>query len=168
MNGWCNTCSTGYVASLEVPSFELFETLDAHGHDIDPARISCASCQKAIADDGLCEVCRMGYVKGQLYMSPLTYYLARSELRRVSDISCATCRENAAAWGWCDSCGVGRVGRYAFASREDMKGARRAIDILKGSLARLERCESCAVASFAGGRCPECDIRYRDGEAVLE
>jgi len=46
--GWCQACKVGYVASLKIESLMLYETLDNHGHDVDPKIIRCESCKKAV------------------------------------------------------------------------------------------------------------------------
>ena len=45
-NGWCAAKNVGYVASVEIRSHALYEALDAHGHDIDPAAVTCATCRR--------------------------------------------------------------------------------------------------------------------------
>src|SRR5687768_4101635 len=32
-NGWCGACHVGYVASVQIRSADLFDVIDAHGHD---------------------------------------------------------------------------------------------------------------------------------------
>ena len=46
-NGWCRPCAVGYVAGVKIKSHLLFEDLDAHGHQFDPAMIECESCHQA-------------------------------------------------------------------------------------------------------------------------
>jgi len=165
-NGWCKECKVGYVASIKVPSEALFEALDAHGHDIDPKRLRCDSCKKALETDGFCDRCRMGFVKKQAYLSRLTYYVARGEVRDTSKITCTTCRKNAESHGWCESCKVGRIGNFALENKADLKEAQKAFKILERAIRTLGRCETCAVATFTGGRCRLCKLTYRDGKPV--
>jgi hypothetical protein len=91
-NGWCDACRVGYVAGVPVRSAMLFEALDAHGHDIDPASIECAECRAAIGTDGFCPACRRGFVKGQLYFSRLTYAIANGSFVDPVAITCPHCR----------------------------------------------------------------------------
>ena len=97
-NGWCDTHDVGYVAGLPIRSANLFEALDAHGHDFDPASMECESCQVAIKSDGLCPECQWGFVDGQLFFSKLTYLIALGKAKDIATISCATCRRNAGRW----------------------------------------------------------------------
>lgn len=165
---WCAACKVGYVAGVRIESALLYEEIDAHGHDIDPAKIECPSCQKALAQDGYCEKCRMGFVRRQAYLSRLTYFVAKGETRDPATISCKTCRKNAESHGWCDECAVGMVGNVALKRREDFEPAARAYDVLRAAVSTLKRCETCAVAMILDGRCPTCRISYRDGAKVEE
>jgi len=113
-NGWCEKCAVGYLALIEIRSRALFDVLDAHGHDIDPAAIRCVSCRKALATDGYCERSRMGFVNQQAYLSRLAYYVARGKVRDRSTVSCKTCRKNAEKYGWCEACKIGTVGDLTF------------------------------------------------------
>lgn len=159
-NGWCAECRTGYVASIRIPSRVLFEVLDAHGHDIDPDRLWCETCTSTFKTGGFCERCGIGFFKKQAYLSRLAWSVATGVVREPSTIECATCRKNAADHGWCESCGVGMVGNLALESRADMEKAAEAFSRLRRALRALARCEACAVATFAGGRCPFCRISY--------
>ena len=165
-DGWCRQCKVGYVASIQVPSAALFEALDAHGHDIDPKRLRCASCKKALENDGFCDRCRMGFVKKQAYLSRLTYYVARGKVTERSKITCATCRKNAQTYGWCESCKVGRIGNFALDKKADLEEAQKAFKLLERAIRMLDRCETCAVALFTGGRCRACKLTYRNGNPV--
>ena len=164
-NGWCRSSNVGYVAGIEIKSRNLWETLDAHGHDIDPARLKCAGCRAAFTKDGFCSRCRMGFVRKQAYLSKLTYWIARGTLIDPARIDCKTCRKNVTNSGWCEKCGVGIVdGRLALRNRQSVEDARQAFATLHAAIRTLERCERCAVATFANGRCRKCNISYRDGK----
>lgn len=81
--GWCKGCGVGYLAGIEIKSADMFEALDAHGHDIMPERIRCQRCREAIPKDGYCKICRMGFVNKLAYLSRLTYLLAQGEPRAL-------------------------------------------------------------------------------------
>jgi hypothetical protein len=163
---WCAACKVGYVAGLRIESHLLFEEIDSHGHDVDPARIECPSCRKALAVDGFCERCTMGFVHKQAYMSRLTYYVAKGETKDIDKIACPSCRENSQTHGWCDACGVGMVGNVAFKVRDDFEPAAKAYGVLCEAVRTLKRCESCAVAMVLDGHCPFCKLTYRNGAKV--
>ena len=78
INGWCDAENAGYVASVQIRSRFLYEVLDAHGHEIIPAKVTCETCRKALTTDGYCPAHKMGFVHGEAFMSPLTYHLARA------------------------------------------------------------------------------------------
>ncbi len=158
--GWCRDCGVGYVASIRIPSAMLFEALDAHGHAIDPDLLRCEGCRRAIKKDAFCDRSGIGYVGGQAYLSKLAYYAARGEVREPSTLDCATCRKNAESHGWCEACGTGMVGRLALERRNDLEEARQAFEQLGRALRTLATCETCAVATLTGGRCPLCRISY--------
>jgi hypothetical protein len=165
-NGWCEKCKVGYVALIELRSFALFETLDAHGHDVDPDKISCPSCRKALETDGYCETCRMGFVRKQAYLSRLAYYLGRGEVLSRDRITCPDCRKHSEGHGWCERCKRGMVGQLALKSRDDVEPAARAFARLRAAIDLLKRCEQCAIALFCDGRCRLCKVSYLDGKAV--
>jgi hypothetical protein len=162
-DGWCAECNAGFIASIRVPSRDLFETLDAHGHDVDPAAFTCEGCKEALRTGGFCDRCRMGFVGGQAYLSRLTYHVARARVEDPATIACAACRTNAAGHGWCGACGVGRIGPLVLATREDLAETWKALERLHRAIAELERCETCGVALFTGGRCRDCGRSFRDG-----
>src|SRR5512145_2390386 len=85
-DGWCDVHGVGYVGSIEVVSRLLYETLDAHGHAVDPTTFECPSCQEAIATAGFCETHRVGFIGGQAYFSRLSYELARGERRSAASV----------------------------------------------------------------------------------
>lgn len=159
-NGWCGHCKIGFVASIPVPSYLLFETLDAHGHQVDPKSIKCSSCVTAMATGGFCDRCQMGFVKGLAYVSRLTYHLAKGQARDVAKLECATCRTHSDRHGWCAECKTGMVGNVAFESKADFQSAAEELDFLQTVIEMLDKCEICAVAKFTGGRCPKCKVLY--------
>ncbi len=162
--GWCPACKVGYLASVRITSEMLFEALDAHGHDFDPAAITCLTCQKAMTDGGYCDQCRMGFVHGQAYLSRLTYHLARGEARDPKGIACPKCRKNSQQAGWCDDCKIGMIGNVATADKKEYEDTLREFQRLLKAIQMIPRCESCAVAMFTGGTCPSCKISYKDGK----
>src|SRR5262245_31748524 len=74
-NGRCDRHELGYVASIPIRSRMLYETLDAHGHTLDPNAFVCEMCREAIRSDGFCERDRIGFVNTQAYFSRLSYEL---------------------------------------------------------------------------------------------
>ncbi len=152
-DGWCRDCDAGFVAGYRVPSRALFETLDAHGHEIDVASLRCDSCRAAVKSDGFCSRCRRGYVDEMAYLSRLTYHVARGKARDVDTIGCDRCRENVRDHGWCQRCQVGMVRHFEVPRREDFEPALAAFRNLEAALAVLPSCERCATATFTGGRC---------------
>src|SRR2546422_8830287 len=100
INGWCEAANAGYVASVEVRSRFLYEVLDAHGHDIDPAAVTCETCRKALQTDGYCPAHKMGFVHGEAFLSPLTYHLPRARRIDPSAITCRVCRKHTRGIGW--------------------------------------------------------------------
>ncbi len=164
VNGWCQLCKVGYTAGIRIESFLLFEELDAHGHDIDPARIECRSCQRAMAEDGICTKCGMGFVAKQAYPTMLAYYLAKGERKASSQLTCATCRKNSESHGWCDSCRIGMVDLVAIRNRSEFARTVEAYEALLAAIRMLDKCKVCAVAMVCDGYCPTCKIRYRNGK----
>lgn len=156
----------GYVASVRIPSAAMFDVLDAHGHTVDLSRSSCPACPSALASDGFCTRCGIGYVAGRAYVSRFTYLLARAEPVAAADLTCPACRENAGSAGWCETCGRGLIGSFAFRERSDFDLAAAFRARLVGALELAERCEFCAVAAYQDGRCPEHRIHFRGGKAV--
>ena len=167
-DSWCDAHQVGYVASVLIPSKRLWETLDAHGHELELDSFTCSSCREAIESDGFCEEDRIGFVGGLAYFSRLTYELARGEIRDPASIPCSVCRVNAETHGWCDEHGVGMVGNVAIQDREGYEQIERALRILRAAIEVAGRCEHCAVAMVTDTECPRCRISYRDGVAVPE
>ncbi len=165
-NQWCDSCKVGYVAGVPIHSKLLFDALDAHGHELVLASITCGDCQAAIPREGFCEKCRIGWVDKKAYFSRLTYHLAKGRAVESDRISCPVCRKNAASYGWCDSCKRGMVGNVAISDRADFVGACRGYDIMMASIAALPRCELCALAILADKRCFYCRTWYKDGKPV--
>jgi len=163
-NGWCEACKKGYVAGILVPSAALFEALDAHGHDFDPASIKCKTCQNAIKTHGFCDRDNMGFIHNLAYVSRLTYHLAKGTPLDASKLKCNACRQYARKHGWCEACKRGMAGNVAFTNRDDFEQAARQIDFLLSCIQMIDRCEICAVARFTGGKCPKCNILYDHDE----
>ncbi|MHC5108428.1 MAG: hypothetical protein ACYTHJ_00950 [Planctomycetota bacterium] len=159
-NGWCGHCRVGFVASFPVSSYLLFEALDAHGHEIDPKSIRCASCRQAMKKDGFCDVCNIGFIDKLAYVSQLTYQLARGVQRDPDHIVCATCRQNATRYGWCKVCVIGMVGNVAYVQKSVFETTVVQIERLFAAMKKTDKCEYCAVARFTGARCIKCDIDY--------
>ncbi|MFQ5501296.1 MAG: hypothetical protein ACE5EQ_03225 [Phycisphaerae bacterium] len=163
---WCEACGVGYVAGVAIPSRLLFETLDAHGHDLDLRSIFCPTCRSAIESDGFCAACKIGWFNKQAYFSRLTYWLAQGESRDKAGLTCERCRKLTGQAEWCDSCGVGSVGNVAFRDRAAYEAARPEYERLRAAVKTLDRCEYCAVALWTDTTCFDCKITYQDGKPV--
>ena len=164
--GWCDDHEKGYVASIEIHSEMLFETLDAHGHVIAPEFIRCTRCLEARKTDDFCEEHRIGFVDGLAYLSPLTYHLAKGENKDLSRIVCPVCKKNAESYGWCPECNVGMVGQFEIRDPESFRKLSRAYDTLLSARETVARCELCAASMVVDGRCPVCRITYKDGKPI--
>jgi len=162
--GWCNECDVGYVAAVRIESADLFEALDAHGHQIDPKRIECSSCQEGLKSDGFCDRCSMGFVEKQAYLSRLTYHLALGKQIAEADIACKVCKELAGKTGWCKKCRRGWIGFVSIDHKKDYDQAAKAYAILVAAVKMLQKCDTCAVAMVPGARCPSCNVFYKDGQ----
>jgi hypothetical protein len=165
-NGWCRAENVGYVASLPIRSRQLYEALDAHGHDIDPAAVTCETCRKALKGDGFCAAHRMGFVGGEAFLSPLTYHLARGRAIDPAAITCPICREHTRGIGWCEKHQVGIVGYRAVDDRQDFEALSRAYRILESAIDLSARCENCAAAMVADGYCAIHHVKYANGRAA--
>jgi hypothetical protein len=165
-NGWCRKCRVGYVAGIRIESELLYEELDAHGHTIDPEKITCPTCRAALETDGFCDKCAMGFVRKEAYMSRISYHLARGMPIDPATLSCAACSKNAASYGWCDKCKRGIVGPVAMQDREHFDQAAEAYEIVRAALRMMERCQTCAVAMVLDGYCPDCKIQYQKGKPL--
>jgi len=165
-HGWCDTHDVGYVASIEIRSRLLYETLDAHGHQLDLGTFECASCRSAIATSGFCAEHRVGFVNGLAYFSRLTYELARGERCDAATISCAVCRKHAEGSGWCEEHRLGMIGRVAIRDRAAFEHAAAALEVLQAANREAARCEHCAMAIVTDGWCPLCRISYKNGKPL--
>ena len=106
--GWCMKCKVGYVGSTRVPSADLFDMIDPHGHDLDPAGISCSGCLSALKADTFCDPCGIGYVDDRAYVSRLAYLMANEEPEDSPVLKAEFDRLNVAL-EWlsdCELCGV--------------------------------------------------------------
>ena len=165
VNGWCAAHEVGYVAGLEIRSADLFEALDAHGHQFDPDRLGCARCRDAYPE-GYCEEHHRGFIDGLTYFSTLTYHLAKGRAKSSAEITCPVCRNHSESHGWCSKCEVGMVGNVEIRNRKDFQIASEEYDKLLEARQTAVRCEMCAVAMIYDGTCPSCKITYKDGEPV--
>jgi len=162
-HGWCEAENVGYVASVEIRSHALYEALDAHGHDIDPAAVTCGTCREALKSDGFCAAHRMGYVGGEAFLSPLTYQIARGRTVDPGKLACRVCRKNSRGIGWCETHQVGIAGRVAIDNRQRFEEFRSAYAMLLAAVETSQRCETCAAAMVAEGYCSIHRLKYRDG-----
>jgi hypothetical protein len=164
--GWCDVHEVGWIGGVEVGSKMLFETLDAHGHDVDLATFDCPSCRQAIERQGFCDEHRVGFVEDRAYFSKLGWRLARGKRVDLSKIRCPRCREHARSRGWCASCGRGMAGAIALSDRKAWNEVDRALAIVERADQAATRCVHCAVAMVTDTDCAFCRIAYRDGRAV--
>lgn len=162
-NGWCAACGRGYVAALEIRSQVLFDGLDAHGHQLDAAVMTCAACKRLMRSGGFCESCRFGWVGGLAYMSRLTYALAKGRVLAPGEARCELCRDLAGDMWWCAGCGTGWTGNVTFADRIEYESAVREFALLRSAIATSTRCEMCALVLLVDGTCPSCKISYEAG-----
>lgn len=153
-NGWCAACQVGYVAGAAIKSADLFDAIDAHGHEFKPETVECESCQAAIARNGFCDACGLGFANGQLYCSCVSYALGRGRSRDTASIECARCRENSEHYGWCIECKVGMTGNVEFADEALFEEAVRQYRLLQVAIGRAEVCEWCGVVTITRGECP--------------
>jgi len=165
-DGWCDRHEIGFVASIPIRSRLLYETLDAHGHVIDPNALACDVCRQAFRTEGYCERDRIGFVTSLAYFSRLTYELARGEKKLPETIACPVCRRNAQSHGWCEESRVGMIGAVQAKDRDGYEKAAAAVEILIAANEIAARCEECAMAMVTDSLCPRHRIRYRDGQAV--
>lgn len=166
MSGWCERHGIGYVGSVKIRSWLLYETMDAHGHSVESGYFACPTCQKALETDGFCEKDKVGFVGRKAYFSRLTFELARAEKRDLSKITCPICRRNARDHGWCERHQVGMVGDLAILGRERWEQVAKAIGILEIAEKMSEQCEQCAMAIVTDSRCPYHRVTYKDGHPV--
>ena len=166
INGWCTTGNVGYVASVPIRSRFLYEVLDAHGHDIIKAHVTCPKCRKAIETDGYCPDHKMGYFHGEAFMSPLTWHLARARKIDPSTISCPVCRKHMSGIGWCEKDRLGIAGYFAVADQQEFEELEAAYRILLLANDMSTRCERCAGAMIADGYCSIHRVTYDGGKAI--
>lgn len=164
--GWCESANAGYVAGVEVRSRFLYEALDAHGHDIDPAAVTCETCRKALRTEGFCPAHRMGFVGSHAYLSPLTYHVAKSRTIDPATVACRTCRRHVKGIGWCEKDRVGIAGRVAIDDRQAFREFEEAYRILLAAVETSARCETCAAAMVSEGYCATHRLKYAGGRAI--
>lgn len=165
-NVWCHVCDIGFLATIKVKSADLFEWLDAHGHQIDPKSIKCASCQRALKSDSFCVKCGIGYKNGLAWVSRLTHSLAMGERTGKREIACKICREYLQRMGWCAKCNIGFVGNVRFEKRDRYDTAAKEFGRFLVANELSTKCETCALAMMSDGACRACKIRYRDGKPM--
>jgi len=165
---WCDLHARGTIGGVTIHDRQLFDVLDAHGHDVDVTTFACASCQQAIKTGGFCEQHRIGFVQQRAYFSWLTYALAHGSSIDTSRLTCSTCKKNAASFGWCDKDRLGIVGPTGFTDRAAYDRTVAALAIVKAADQEAKRCSYCAVAIVTDTQCPFCRISYKGGKRVLQ
>ena len=151
----------GTIAGVRVPP-ALLDVIDPGGHDVDPGGIRCSDCLTAFVNDGYCRPSHIGYVDGRAYVSRLAYLLVKDGVPvNPKAISCAQCRAHLNVPGWCDQCGRGLVGNLAVSSHSDFNEILMERERLMEAVRLASRCDLCAVAFYARGRCSRCHIDYR-------
>ncbi|MAB78617.1 MAG: hypothetical protein CMJ89_04615 [Planctomycetes bacterium] len=163
LDGWCDSCSVGFIAGTEVSSKLVFDALDAHGHEYESESIDCESCQEAITTSDYCLDCSRGYWEGKAYFSVLSYQIAKAE--RGVEPGCAGCKAAVDEARWCSECLCGRIGDVSIRNRDDFEKAAGAFMVLRKALEEVQRCELCAASMAIDGTCPRCKIAYRRGHA---
>jgi len=151
VDGWCERHAAGRVAGLSVPSAQLFETLDPHGHVIAHESVTCPTCVAAIRSDGYCNPCHIGWRDGLAYMTRLTWLLAGGTRTSAAD-------------GLPEFPAVGGVvGNVRIADDATLTEALQAFEVLRSAVEMCDRCEVCACAMVYDGTCPDCNITYFAG-----
>ncbi len=163
---WCDHCGHGYIAGVRIESAMLFDTLDSHGHPLDPATVTCETCQTAMIDGGWCESCERGWVDGLAFMSRLTYEVSAAPRVPDAAVACPTCRLARLGTGWCPRHAAGWVGSARLSDRDSFEAASAAYGRLVAAVQATPRCELCACAIALDRRCPRCRVAYRDGTAI--
>lgn len=163
VNGWCEPAHVGYVASVPIRSRFLYEVLDAHGHAIAPDEVTCETCRKALESDGYCPAHRMGFVRGEAYLSSLTYHLARARTIDPRTLACEDCRRHTRGIGWCEKDRVGFAGAFAVDDRKEFDALARDYALLLAAVEKSSRCETCAGAMITDGYCRIHRLQYKDG-----
>ncbi len=167
-NGWCDLHAVGYVASVAIKSKLLHDTLDAHGHEVDPVSFDCPSCREAIESGGFCEDHRIGFVNRLAYFSRLTYELARASWRDPAGLTCTACRRHASSKGWCEDHGVGWIGGFEITDLDAWARAAAAFEVLILAVEKSEECDWCAQAMIHDSDCPRHGVHYRNGRPVTD
>jgi hypothetical protein len=165
-NGWCRKHGYGWIAGIKITNAMLFDTMDAHGHDIDPSSLVCKACRADWDDNGFCDEHRMGFVDHRAYFSRLTFALAQGTPRARQQITCPTCRANAERYGWCDACGIGMIGNVQFTDRAIWQSAIGPFESLLAAIAYDGSCPACPSAIALDTTCPVCFTTYRAGKAT--
>jgi hypothetical protein len=146
----------------------------SHGHHLHVPGSSCV-CEAARSSNGWCDACGVGYVASLRIPSALLYELLDPHGHEVdlSEVSCTTCRWAMSTDGFCEAHRIGYVGGRAYVTRLAYLGAKgEAVQEsqeylrLKAALDVLDTCEYCALALFENGRCPKCNVYYRDGKKI--
>jgi hypothetical protein len=163
VNGWCSECQVGYYAGVRIESAVLFDSLDLHGHAVDPEKTRCPTCREAMASGGFCDDCQMGFIEGKGYFSHLCYAMTKGRPWDASANPPPCCPVSD---GWCDRCASGRVANRVFARRDDFADAQRWFETLKAAVAKAGQCEICAAAMIANSGCFRCGVVYKDGKAA--
>ena len=153
------------MAGVEVKARILFETLDAHGHEVDLSTFPCPACRRAIETEGFCDEHKVGFVAKLAYFSRLTHELARAKVVEPSTIACSACARNARTRGWCSKHRLGMAGHFAIADREAYARVDKSLGILQVANEAATRCEYCATAIVTDTFCPVHRIKYREGKA---
>jgi hypothetical protein len=166
INGWCDAENAGYVASVQIRSRFLYEVLDAHGHEIIPAKVTCETCRKALATDGYCPAHKMGFVHGEAFMSSLTYHLARARTIDPEKITCPVCRKHTHGIGWCDADNVGIAGSFAVDDRQEFAELEKAYALLLAAVEMSSKCERCAGAMITDCYCSIHRVTYDKGRPI--
>jgi radical SAM protein with 4Fe4S-binding SPASM domain len=160
------TSAGGFIAGIPVPSRALYDALLPPPHDVlSFADVQCPSCRAAIAREELCGHCGVGWVGGRCYVNELSYYVARAHPLDAAP-ACTVCRENARRFGWCGQCGIGMLGNLAYRDRRLYDEAVPSFEILLASVAKLQECETCALAMTCDGTCPVHWVSYHGGQAA--
>lgn len=165
-NDWCSACDVGYVAAVPIRSRDLFEAIDAHGHDVNTESFDCEGCKQAIRTEGFCPKCKVGFVHEQAYFSKLTWLLGMGEVRPADSLHCDTCRKHVEKPGWCDHCKLGMVGHFAYRDKNRFDEAVKAYGSLQKAIKTVDQCPSCAIAIAVDRSCHHCKKSYEDGELV--
>jgi len=159
-HGWCPRCNLGYVAGRQITDHQLFEVIDAHGHDLGRESFACDSCRAAFDAGEFCSPCGNGFVRGQTYFTRLTWGLAQGEPFDPATITCTACRGHVNASGWCEACNRGIVGNVAFTSRAPYDVAVQEYAVLDTAIAKVPSCGMCACAMMVHRVCPTCLTSY--------